>query len=113
MSKLKRVRLSFCVTLLTLVAVGCAVRISKITADPAKYMNREVTISGTVTESYGALGTGAYEVDDGSGRMWVISERFGVPSKGAKVRVTGRVIPTATFGGRTFANALQQTERRD
>jgi len=54
--------------------------ISKINADPARYRNKEVAIVGTVRDSYGALGNGAYEIDDGTGRLWVVTRR-GIPSR--------------------------------
>jgi len=85
--------------------------IADIQADPSKYRDRDVTIEGTVTTSFGALGPGAYEVDDGTGRMWVITERGGVPSQGARVRVTGRVNTGVTFGGRSFGVVLRESSR--
>lgn len=94
--------------------VGCPQKksIADIQGDPSKYLDKEVAIEGTVTDSYGALGIGAYQVDDGTGRLWVMSEGYGVPSKGAKVGVAGRVMPTATIGGRTFTTVLRQTHKR-
>ena len=43
--------------------------ISKINADPGRYRNKEVGIVGNVTDSYGVLGNGAYEIDDGTGLL--------------------------------------------
>jgi len=54
--------------------------ISRINADPGRYRNKEVGVVGTVTDSYGVLGNGAYEIDDGTGRIWVVTQR-GVPSR--------------------------------
>ncbi|HZQ90802.1 MAG TPA: OB-fold nucleic acid binding domain-containing protein [Terriglobales bacterium] len=98
----------------TLVLAACppSVRIGDLAADPGRYYNKEVSVSGTVTQSYGALGTGAYELEDGSGKIWVISENYGTPSRGARVGVTGSVIQGASFGGRTFGLALRETRRR-
>ena len=58
--------------------------ISRINADPGRYRGKEVGVIGTVTDSYGVLGNGAYEVDDGTGRIWVATRR-GVPSRGSRV----------------------------
>ena len=85
--------------------------ISKINADPGRYMNKDVAIAGTVTDSYGVLGTGAYELDDGTGRMWVVSRR-GVPSRGSKVGAKGRVHSGFSFGGRSFGTVLEESDRR-
>lgn len=85
--------------------------ISKINADPGRYQNKEVGIAGTVTDSYGLLGTGAYELDDGSGTMWVITKR-GVPSRGSKVGAKGRVRTGFSFSGRSFGTILEEADRR-
>jgi hypothetical protein len=85
--------------------------ISKINADPARYRNKEVGIVGTVRDSYGVLGNGAYEIDDGTGRLWVVTRR-GVPSKGARVGAKGRVYTGFNFGGRNFGTVLEETDRR-
>jgi len=77
---------------------GCAVRsINQIMADPQKYANKEVGIKGEVTESYSALGHGAYRVDDGTGRLWVVSDK-GVPRKGAKIVAKGTIKDAYNFG---------------
>jgi hypothetical protein len=85
--------------------------ISKINADPARYRNKEVGIVGTVRDSYGVLGNGAYEIDDGTGRLWVVTRR-GVPSKGARVGAKGRIYTGFNFGGRNFGTVLEESDRR-
>ncbi len=103
----------FLLCLLTVVLAGCPqrVKIGELTSNTARYADKEVTIAGTVTSSFGLLGSGGFEVDDGSGRIWVLSQSFGVPSKGARVGITGRVTQGATLGGRSFAVALRQTQK--
>jgi hypothetical protein len=102
------------VVLMTLILTACPQgrTISQIQADPARYTNKEVAIRGTVVSSWGALGTGMYEIDDGTGRIWVMSQNFGVPGKGARVGVAGTVVPTVSLGGRSFATVLRETQRR-
>ncbi len=85
--------------------------ISKINADPARYRNKDVAIVGTVRDSYGVLGNGAYEIDDGTGRLWVVTKR-GVPSRGARVGAKGRVYTGFSFGGRNFGTVLEESDRR-
>lgn len=94
--------------------VGCPERrsIADVLRDPARYMDKDVTVAGTVTRSYGALGTGIYEIDDGTGKMWVFSQNTGVPSEGAKVASIGRIAPTLTFAGRSYATVLRERERK-
>jgi hypothetical protein len=100
--------------LCTLILTACPQRttIEKINRDPGRYVGKEVTIAGRVTNSFGALGTGVFELDDGTGRMWVFSERYGVPGHDAKLAVTGNIQQGFSFGGRSFATILKETERR-
>ena len=93
--------------------VACdKVKIGDITRDPGRYMNKEVGVVGTVTQSVGVLGRGVYQVDDGTGRLWVFSNSRGVPSKGAKVGVKGHIMPTVTFLGINYATVMQESNRR-
>jgi hypothetical protein len=85
--------------------------ISKINADPGRYRNKEVGIVGTVRDSYGALGNGVYEIDDGTGRMWVVTRR-GIPSRGSRVGAKGRVYTGFSFGGKSFGTVLEESDRR-
>lgn len=97
-----------------LLHTGCppSTKISDIEKDPAKYANKDVTISGRVTTSYGALGSGMFQLDDGSGTMWVYSQNYGVPGNGTKASVTGRISQGFSFGGRSFATILRQSQAR-
>src|SRR6267143_5465960 len=96
---------------LLLTACPSGTTISKINADPARYKNREVGLVGRVTDSYGIMGTGAYELDDGTGRIWVATTR-GVPSKGSRVGVKGHIHSGLIVGGRSFGTILEETDRR-
>ena len=97
-----------------LLLAGCPRResIAKINQDPGKYAGREISIAGQVTDSFGAVGTGVFQLDDGTGAMWVFSKNYGVPGSGAKVAVSGRIQQGFAFGGRNFATILLETERR-
>ena len=96
---------------LALTACPSQTTISRINADPARYRNKEVGIVGTVRDSYGALGQGAYEIDDGTGRLWVVTRR-GLPSRGARVGAKGHVYTGFNFGGRNYGTVLEETDRR-
>jgi RecJ-like exonuclease len=100
------------VAVLALVLAGCErVKIGDINADPGRFMNKEVAVEGTVTQSIGVLGQGIYQVDDGTGHLWVWANGRGVPSKGAKVGVKGHVSPSVTFLGVNYATVLRETDR--
>jgi len=112
--KRARVLIGVCIALLAIALTGCPQRtsIADITRDPGRYYDKEVTVAGRVTRSYGALGQGIYEIDDGTGRLWVFAEKYGVPSARAEVSVTGRVVPGVTFAGRNYVTVLRETRRR-
>src|SRR5436190_21867865 len=114
MSKRKNLLLVALASCLALLLAGCPQHkdISTILRDPAHYMNNDVTVVGTVTHSYGLLGTGVYEIDDGTGKMWVFAERTGVPSDGTRVASIGTVVPTISFAGVSYATVLRARERK-
>ncbi len=99
---------------LTIFLLGCPPRatIAEINRDPGKYQGKEVTVSGTVSDAFGALGSGVFQIDDGTGKLWVFSQSYGVPGSGAKVAVTGTLQQGFSFGGRNFALILRQTQPR-
>ncbi len=103
-------------TVLFLMALSLAAcertKIGDITADPGRFMDKEVSIAGEVTQSIGAFGKGIYQIDDGTGKLWVLSGSRGVPSKGAKVGVKGRIEQAVTFLGTNYATVLQEAGRR-
>jgi hypothetical protein len=109
-----RLLLTSLLSLGILLLVACPPResIAKINRDPGRYAGKEITIAGRVVDSYGALGRGAFLVDDHTGTMWVLAGQYGVPGSGAKVAVTGRIEQGFTLGGRNFATILRETERR-
>jgi membrane protein implicated in regulation of membrane protease activity len=79
------------VSALALLAAGCATtNVARLLAEPQRFANKDVGLKGDVTESVSLLGHGAYKLDDGTGTIWVVS-RHGVPRKGARVKVKGKV----------------------
>jgi hypothetical protein len=96
---------------LALTACPSKTTISKINQDPGKYQNKQIGLVGTVTNSYGALGKGVYELDDGTGRIWVATTR-GVPARGSRVGVSGRVYTGIQYDGRNHGLGLKEDDRR-
>lgn len=74
-----------------LVSAACAsMTINQVLADPSRYRNREVRLSGAVVDSYSMANRGAYRIDDNTGQLWVVSDK-GTPRKGARVTVKGTI----------------------
>lgn len=88
---------------------ACAptVRIRDLLDRPQEYDGRTVKIEGTVTRSAGLFGTGAYEVDDGTGTIFVVAQGSGVPREGAKTKAKGRFESVFSLAGRTIAAIVQ------
>ena len=88
---------------------GCSrtIHIKDLLDRPQEYNGKTVQIEGTVTQSVGALGTGAFEVDDGTGKIYVIARGQGVPREGAKTKAEGRFESVFSFLGRTMAAIVQ------
>jgi len=87
----RRKLLVFCLAPFLVLLAACEQKsINQIKAEPNRYANREVAIVGAVAQSYSVLGRGAYQVDDGTGKLWVVSEK-GVPRKGSRIWVRGTI----------------------
>lgn len=89
---------------------GCrsTLPIGELLDDASRYEGKTVRIEGEVTESVGALGTGAYRVTDDTGTILVVSQEGGVPRTGARVRVDGWFQSALTFGERSIAGLMER-----
>jgi len=95
-----------------LVLSACApMTIGRITSDPSRFRNQTVHVSGTVTNSVGLMGKGGYQIEDQTGRIYVISGS-GVPSRGSRVTVTGRVLPGAEVLGTAVGVAIREDSHK-
>ncbi len=98
--------------------VGCKsnrTMISSILQQPEKFMDRDVVVAGRVTRTYAVnlliAEMGAYQIDDGSGKIWVIT-KTGVPADGAEVGLKGTVSSGLKFGHEIFGAVIREGERR-
>ena len=110
------VRLAFpwFLTIATLLVIsGCkgTTPIKTLLDDPGRSNGKQVQIAGEVTKSPAMPGSYAFEVDDGTGKIFVISKEHGTPPEGTKVVVKG--VFYASFSSQTqeFA-AVVETEPR-
>src|SRR5690242_7817435 len=104
--------MKYVVPILALLLSACApMTIGRIVADPSRFQNKTVHVSGTVTTSVGVLGKGGYQLDDGTGKIYVISGT-GVPSRGSKVEVTGTVSPGVQVLGTPVGGAIREQNHK-
>jgi hypothetical protein len=94
----RRVAAAAAILVLSLGLMACReTTIARLLAEPNRFHNDEVGLRGTVIKSASVLGTGAYQLDDGTGTIWVVSSK-GVPRQGARVAVRGRVRDVVDVG---------------
>ena len=89
---------------------GGTTSIKTLLDDPSRFDKQTVRIAGTVEEGVGIGGYGTYHVDDGTGKLWVVSQGGGSPRNGAKVGVEGEFRSGFTLGGMSAA-ALMEKKR--
>lgn len=100
--------------LLAVFTAACAsgASVGQLKTNPGRYVDRSVTVRGTVTSSWGIplVPLKMYQVDDGTGEILVVSDDSRVPSRGARVKVTGRVSEFAVLGGRSIGLHLRERD---
>ncbi len=96
-------------------STACAVslrnpRIADLQNNPGRYQHHSVSIDGVVTTSWGVplAPFKMYRVDDGTGEVTVISQNARMPTRGARVRVKGRVDDLAVLGGRAVGLHIRE-----
>ena len=87
---------------------GGTTPIKTLLDDPARFDGKTVRVMGTVQESVGALGFGAYEIKDATGTLPVVSQGGGAPRSGAEVGVEGTFRSAFTLGGKTAAVLVEK-----
>jgi hypothetical protein len=92
---------------------ACSRRVSveSINHDPGRFHNKEITVAGRVANSFAIESAGAFELDDGTGRLWVLSDTHDMPVHNSSIAVTGRIEQGFSFGGRTFVIVLHETHK--
>jgi hypothetical protein len=96
---------------------ACALRspnISELRGNPARYQNHSVSVDGVVTTSWGLplVPFRFYKIDDGTGEVTVLSQSSRTPTRGARVRVKGKVNEVAVFGGQALGLHLREEDLR-
>jgi hypothetical protein len=112
MQQMQRIRTAVLATMLV-AGSACAARspsIGDLAYNPGRYYDRDVSIEGTVTSSWGIplVPLKLYRVGDGTGEVTVVSDSQRVPPRGARVRVRGRVTEFAQLGGSSIGMHLRE-----
>lgn len=107
------------VTLAAALTTACASvpgrpAIRQVQNQPGRFVDHSITVTGTVTSSWGVpfAGFNVFKVDDGTGEITVVSNDRRVPGRGARVEVRGKVEDIATLGGRALGLHLREQRIR-
>jgi hypothetical protein len=105
------------VAALGLAATGCGLglrnpSIAELRSNPGRYYDRSVNIDGVVTSAWGVslLPAKIYRVDDGTGELTVISRSGRPVTRGARVRVKGRVGELGVFNNEALGLHLSEED---
>jgi hypothetical protein len=84
--------------------------VAELHQNPGRYQDRTVSIEGTVTDAWGVplVPFKMYKVDDGTGEVTVLSQSSRMPTRGAHVRVKGKVNEVGVFGGQSIGLHLKE-----
>ena len=104
-------RLLTIATLLVISGCKSTTPIKTLLDDPGLNNGKQVQIAGEVTKSPAIPGPDAFEVDDGTGKLFVLSKEHGTPREGTKVVVKGVFYAAISSKTQTFA-AIVEAERR-
>ncbi len=99
--------------LLSLLGSGCVIthRIVEVNGNPARFAGRTVRLEGTVTQAAGAVIAGTYVIDDGTGKIRVLTN-MPPPPKGTPIRVTGRLQTGVMILNKSFGTTVQENRRK-
>lgn len=88
--------------------------IRQVQNQPGRFVDHSVTITGTVTTSWGVplVGFNVFRLDDGTGEITVVSTDRRMPARGARVEVKGKVQDVAVLGGRPLGLHLREQRIR-
>jgi hypothetical protein len=91
---------------------GCgepATDIAEIQKDAARFTEEEVIVEGEVIETLALpfVKPGAYLIDDGTGKLWIIRDGA-IPRRGDTVKVKGTVAVSFEIGGEQLGTVLME-----
>jgi hypothetical protein len=104
----------FVMSFLIISFLSCGIgttKIGDIGGHPGDYADKEVTISGEVTETFSLFVVKYFVIRDNSGEISVVTERP-LPAKGEQIKVRGTVKETFSFGTKTALVLVETSEKK-
>jgi hypothetical protein len=110
---MRTLRVALVLGLVAISACASTTRIGDLMAEPGRYDGKTVQVEGTVRRGAGLLGSGAYEIEDGTGTIVVIAQGQGVPPQGARTKAKGTFQSVFSLMGRSIAAIVQPQGGRE
>ena len=98
-------------SLFTMTGCKSPTKISDVLAAPENYATQDVTIKGTVGESFWFSEKGGYQLGDGTDTIWIVTTQP-PPQKGETVTTEGHTQSTFSFLGKSYGTVLIETKRQ-
>src|SRR5947208_8786211 len=109
----RTIKLCCLIGAILLLSACSRVSVESINRDPGRFHDKEITVAGRVANSFGIADAGAFELDDGTGRLWILSDTHDLPAAhNSSVTVTGQIEQRFSFAGRTFIIILREPRKR-
>jgi hypothetical protein len=98
-----------------IVLAGCAsvTPIGELLDNSSRYDGKTVRVKGEVREGAGGLGVGAYQLEDRTGKITVVSDQGSAPRRGAKVEVKGKFESLFSLGSTGLAVIREESRSTD
>ena len=88
-----------------------ATDIGKINSNPRDYVNKELTISGTVKERFSLFMVKYFILQDTTGEITVVTDKP-LPAVGARIRVKGHVEEGFSLGDQQYLVFIEKSNKR-
>ena len=109
----RRIGLYMFLGLFTITMTACSslfpTQINKILTNPRDYADKQVTISGTVVDTFSLVIVKYFTLRDETGEMTVVTQRP-MPAKGNKIKVTGTVQEAFSLGDQQLVVLIENSE---
>lgn len=106
-------RVPFASALIVLAGCASVTPIGDLLDNSSKYDGKTVRVKGEVREGAGGLGVGAYQLQDNTGKITVVSDQGSAPRRGAKVEVKGKFESLFSLGSTGLAVIREESRSTD
>jgi aspartyl/asparaginyl-tRNA synthetase len=86
-------------------------KIGDIKNNPRNYVDKEVTVSGEVTQTFSLLVIKYFTVRDDSGEITVVTEERPLPRQGQRLKIRGVVKEAFSIGAQSLLVIQEKPER--